>query len=171
MTIKSKITEFVTSPSIVFGTLFCVLMFLTFQKPLWLSSNAFLEDFIGSQLLSLLALVLTVTLASIANIHLTLTRIVADYPDSDKKEAVKGVADIAREEVNSSARGLFYSFFIAVGLLILDGHFIKETHQQGHVQSFVYSVCIMILVFNIWVLYDVYQSVISLSSNNKKTVV
>jgi len=134
-----KMLKIVKNPIFVFGSLFLVTMLISFFSPLTISSNGFLDDFIGSQLLSLLSVILTVTLASVANIHLTLSKKTNEITDHKKKAAAKKAAGEARVEINSNALGLFVTFLFALVLLIIDGHFI---------------------------LYDIYQSMFRLSGDD-----
>lgn len=143
--------------AISLGLLSLFVLSVSLFEPKLLADNSFLDDFIGSQILSLLAIILTITLASVANIHLALNRIIESKFKDDFLLGYKG-AEPVRKEINSNAWMLFWSFLICILLLLINGQFGKITY----VQSFVYGICLIILVLNVCVLYEIYKSVYAL---------
>ena len=72
--------------------LFCSVS--TVVKPEFLANNVFLVEFVNQELLALLAVILAITFASVANIHLALNRIVLQKQLAHLKLAEKGHAHI-----------------------------------------------------------------------------
>ncbi|PYF04492.1 hypothetical protein BJ122_103146 [Rhodopseudomonas faecalis] len=124
----------------------------TFAEPEFFAKNAFLGSFITFELLNILAVILTVTLASIANIHLSLNRIVR----AAFKDRAKGTeaANRVRSEINQNGWLLFWLFIAACGLLFLKGAYEAPT---VFVLSFVHSFGLIVLLTNLLVLCDTYQ--------------
>ena len=83
-------------------------------QPSWLSDagNPLVRDFFGSQMLSVLGVIVTITLASAANLHLELNRL-EDASDSDESFPE------ARSATKSYAYLLIGLFAAAVALVIL----------------------------------------------------
>ena len=85
-------------------------------EPQWLSNNAFLNGFVSHEILALKAVILTVTLASVANIHLALNRIVVSRFGSQASltEAAKSV----KKEINDNAWYIFWGFIATIFALV-----------------------------------------------------
>ncbi|WAB77215.1 hypothetical protein [Rhodopseudomonas palustris] len=124
----------------------------TFSTPEFFAKNTFLSSFITFELLNILAVILTVTLASIANIHLSLNKIVRAV----FKDRAKGTeaANRVRREINQNGWLLFWLFIAACGLLFFKGAY--ET-PPVFVLSFVHSFGLVLLLTNMLVLCDIYQ--------------
>lgn len=130
---------------------------LTITAPAVLARNAFLNGFVTHEILALLAVVLTITLASVANIHLTITRIIkSKFADEDKGRLA---AAPARSEINSNAWALFWAFLTCVVVLVLKGAYPTEPYLV----SLMNGSALLILFFNLLVLYDIYQTVFDLA--------
>ena len=128
-----------------------VLASLVICKPEWLSDNTFLKGFITFEILSLLAVILTVTLASVANIHLAINRIIARHLAGNTAQI--RVAEEIKTEIKSNAWTIFYSFFFAVGILFVKG--LNEPDQL------IVSVCnasmLWLLLLNLMCILDIYR--------------
>lgn len=120
-------------------------------RPEWLHANAFLKNFISHELVSLLAVVLTVTLASVANIHLAINRIVARYLSHNAEQ--KAVAEAIKSEIKGNAWVIFYSFIAAIVIL-----FIKGLNESD---LLVVAICnaamLWILLLNLLCILDIYR--------------
>lgn len=120
-------------------------------KPLWLSDNTFLKGFISFEILSLLAVILTVTLASVANIHLAINRIIAKHLSGDNEQV--RVASEIKSEIKSNAWTIFFSFFFAVIILFVKG--------LNEADAFIVSACnaamLWILFLNLMCILDIYR--------------
>lgn len=124
----------------------------SFCDPSFFGKNTFLASFITFELLNILAVILTVTLASIANIHLSLNRIVR----TAFKDRAKGAAaaNRVRSEINQNGWLLFWLFIFACALVFFKGAFETPT---VFVLSFVNSIGLVVLLTNLLVLCDIYQ--------------
>jgi hypothetical protein len=124
----------------------------TFCAPEFFGKNRFLDGFITYELLGILAIIMTVTLASIANIHLALNRIIR----TAFKDKVKGAAhaNVVRREINQNGWALVVLFVVACVLLFVKGW---PPSENIYVLSFVHSMGIVLLFTNILILCDIYQ--------------
>ena len=122
-------------------------------EPQWLSSNAFLNSFVSHEILALKAVILTVTLASVANIHLALNRIVVNRFGSQASltEAAKSV----KKEINDDAWYIFWGFIVTIVALVGKGAF------DGNVQVVAAShgVALWVLLLYLVCMYDIYKIV------------
>lgn len=128
-----------------------VLASIVVCKPEWMSDNTFLKGFITFEILSLLAVILTVTLASVANIHLAINRIIAKHLSGNFAQ-VK-VAEEIKAEIKSNAWTIFYSFFFAVAILFIKG--------LSEADTLIVSTCnasmLWILFLNLMCILDIYR--------------
>jgi hypothetical protein len=133
----------------------------TLCRPDFLASNSFLEKFVGSELLSLLAVILAITFASVANIHLALNQIVARvYAKNIEHGQV--VARGIRGEINSNAWLLFYAFLICTAALFVKALFT----DNAYVHSATNGVALGTLLINILVFHDIYCTVFELAASD-----
>lgn len=102
---------------IIFGvlTIFVAISLATISivTPNILSENGFLVNFINHEILNILAVIVTVTLVSITQVHLEFGRIERRY----KENVFAG----ARRELNQTTWALGSSFVLALIALILKG--------------------------------------------------
>jgi hypothetical protein len=94
---------------------FIIISFLLFVatatvcNPEFLAKNSFLESFVTHEILGILAVIMTVTFASVANIHFYITRIVGKAYGADLNKGQRK-ADAPRSELNTNAWLLFWCF-------------------------------------------------------------
>lgn len=105
----------------------------------------FLKDFVGAQMLSFLGVVVTITLASAANLHFEL----------NKLEAEKGVRGFvkSRQSIRQSANWLIGLLVLAVVLLVVKPSF----GATDMAQSIANGLALVIVLFNVLVLIDLTQ--------------
>jgi hypothetical protein len=84
-------------------------------NPAVISNNKFLADFIEDQILNILAVIMTISIASIATIHIWFNELEAKY---DKK-----VFGPARHQVNQSAFFFIACFVVEIIVLIVRAWF------------------------------------------------
>lgn len=125
-------------------------------EPAWLATNMFLDALMSHELLALLVVILTITFASVANIHLAISRMVQQAPDP---AAANASADGARREINSNAWTIFLAFIAAVIVLLVKGW----AQGNQHVVAFAHAVGLAILLLNVLVLHDIYRSIFGLA--------
>ncbi|PWE52292.1 hypothetical protein DEM27_31625 [Metarhizobium album] len=129
----------------------------TCVNPELLAKNTFLQGLVTHELLSILVVLLTITMASVANIHLALGRL----KNNLKASGVDLTANIirARGELSRNAWSMFASFCVLLVVLFVKG---------GVVSAIWISAChaaaIIIVTFNLLVLYDIYISIFMLTS-------
>ncbi|WP_312419767.1 hypothetical protein [Shinella sp.] len=134
----------------------CVVI-ATSVRPELLASNTFLQGIVSHEIVSILIVLLTITLASVANIHLALGRLKATL-------AAKGI-DItpnivrARSELSRNAWGMFSSFCLLLVVLVVRGAVISVFWISA-----CHAAVIVIVTFNLLVLYDIYASIFMLTS-------
>jgi hypothetical protein len=88
--------------------------------PSLMANNKFLQAFVTHEILSLLAVVMTITFASVANIHLTIDRTQASILDPKKRKRLQDeVAQPLKNETRSSAWLLFWALALCVALSLI----------------------------------------------------
>ncbi|PTW44705.1 hypothetical protein C8J25_109135 [Sphingomonas faeni] len=131
---------------------------LSISRPAVFAKNRFLQAFMGPDMVSVLIVMLTITFASVANIHLSITRMVALAPD--RAEAA-GAAGRARAQLNTNAWTIFWAFAVSLLSLIVNGEYPKDEL----VQSTTTGVCLVVLILNGLVMHDIYRSIFLLVAN------
>lgn len=143
-----------------YGIFFCsatVVFAIVVCRPSWLVDNKFIDEFVGPELLSLLVVILTITFASVANIHLSLHR----FTVSASKERRESIRDI-RTEINYNAWLIFSAFVICVISL-----FVKGTVGDNLVgEAVTNGVCLLVLLLNVLVMHDLYHAIFALVSTD-----
>jgi len=116
---------------------------LSVSSPWVLSDkNSFLKDFVGGDLLNVLGVILAITLASSANLHLAFNSI--------ENEVKKTFLVRTRAAVKKSAFSLIILFVIAVVAVV-----VKPLLPQSEISmSIVNGICLLVVLFNILVLTD-----------------
>lgn len=130
---------------------------LTMINPKILAENTFLNEIASHEIVSILVVLLTVTMASIANIHLTLSRLNSEL--RARGVSVDGEIQSARKELTSNAWSLFGLFCVLLVLLLIKGGV-----SSLFWLSIVHGGVIVIVVVNLVILYDLYTSVYELTS-------
>lgn len=128
----------------------------TVCMPNLFGENAFLQGFVTHEILALMAVILTVTLASVANIHLSLNRIVITK-FSTRKEMVEAAQSV-KKELSDNAWYIFWGFAAVIILLIAKG-----ISKNLFLQSAVNAACIWVLLVYILCMYDIYRVVFGLT--------
>lgn len=136
-------------------------------QPHIFANNTFLIGFINHEVLALLAVILTVTLASVANIHLTMNRLISSrfYNNPVMISAGKEV----KKELRENCWILFWGFFAAVVILVIKGS-APETDVS---HSILNTLVLWILVLYILCMYDVYQvvfGIVNLDDGSNKEI-
>lgn len=125
---------------------------LSIYSPLFLVDSAFVHDFLGSDLLGILALFMTVNAASAANIHLAFNR----------AEEALGKSNLfrnARRDIQQSTFVLFGLFVLAVLLM-----FLRHDVDNLRALAALNSALLLILLANVLVLYDITSAIFRLPS-------
>jgi hypothetical protein len=122
-------------------------------RPLWLSANTFLDTFISHEIIAALIVILTITFASVANMHLSINRIERGVSAERRADIVK-----IRSSINSEAWLLFWMFLLGVAALVLKGAAGDDIHLKAAAHAIV---CIVLLV-NMLVLHTIYRAIFNL---------
>lgn len=142
---------------LIFGV--AVVLTLSAFCPKILAENKFLVGFVTYEIMSFLIVIVTVTFASVANIHLSISKTQAGVSDEAvRKRLEEQFARPLRDDTRSSAWLLFWSMVICAIALLIKGQFPTEQH----VVSAVHGVAILVLITNAVVLYDIYETVFAL---------
>lgn len=118
-----------------------------------LANNDFLKGFVNHEVLALMAVILTVTLASVANIHLALNRIVSKRFNGD--EDLKHAALDVKKQLTDNAWYIFWGFCLSVVALLVKGHYPGVSEVVAAVHGFV----LWLLALFILCMYDIYKVV------------
>jgi hypothetical protein len=133
---------------------------LAVSRPDVLADNRFLNDFMGPDLIAVLVVVLTITFASVANVHLSISRLIARAPD---RAAAENAADGARGEINSNAWAIFWALMVALIALFLNGEF----PDDKLVDALTSAVCMTVVLLNGLVMHDIYRSIFMLVASER----
>lgn len=135
--------------AIVFGLVGCGLSIAAAMCcPKVLSDNTFLVGFINHEILNIMAVIMTITIATIATIHVW-------FNDIERDNGVK-VFGSARREINQSAFFLIALFSFELALLIIRSLFDGAATEKNHAALAIFNgVSIVILVFSVLVLIDI----------------
>lgn len=129
--------------------------------PCVLATNKFLDAFVSHEIMAFLIVILTITFASVANIHLTVGRMQGAIRDENARDSLEQqFARPLKDDTRSSAYLLFWVFCIMALLLVFKGQF----SENAYAKSFVHSAGILAVTLNAVVLYDIYQTVFALVS-------
>lgn len=134
---------------------------LTIYDPSILGNNKFLCQFVTHEIMSFLIVILTITLASVANIHLSMTEALQRGLE-DKSKRAKIEAEVGsgfRAEINSSAWLLFWAFVVCAISLLIKGAF----SENLYVLSLVHGLAVTVVIVNLLVLYDIYQTIYAMA--------
>lgn len=138
-----KICLLIALGTVISATVICM--------PHWLSDNDFLKGFVNHEVLALMAVILTVTLASVANIHMALNRIVIRRFNSDKH--LKKAASDVKREITDNAWYIFWGFVITIFVLLVKG---LNTDNQLIV-AISNGIVVWTLFLFILCMYDIYK--------------
>lgn len=129
---------------------------VTVWAPNILADNTFLQNYVTHEILSLLSVTMTITFASVANIHLAITKSLQSFVEDPLKRAriEKTHGQPMRREINSSAWLLFWAFLAIFSAVIIKG----EWPDNKHVLSAVHGAGIVTTIINMLVIRDIYRT-------------
>lgn len=134
--------------------------------PKILAENEFLKGFVTYEIMSFLIVIVTVTFASVANIHLSISRTQAAIKDATtRKKIEEDFAKPLKDETRSSAWLLFAGLIVCTVDLLVKGQFPKAEF----VASLANGVAVLVLITNAVVLYDIYSTVFALVGMDKSS--
>lgn len=119
-------------------------------QPHWISDdNSFLKEFIGQDLLSVLGIIVTITLASTANLHLQFNRLEDTFGEAFKE---------ARNATKAYAYLLIGLFFLSLVLVVLKPVLAQDKHWEAAFNGS----GIIIVALNILSLMDIIGAVFAI---------
>lgn len=116
-----------------------------------LASNAFLQGFITHEILGMMAVIMTISIASIATIHIWFNEL-----EDKHQERVFGKS---RREINQSAFIMIWLFVAQLGLLVVRSEFLKNERAI----SFFNGLSLLLLLATVLTLLDVMGTVKALT--------
>lgn len=123
------------------------LISVVLENPGWLSdANSFLKDFVGSNLLNVLGVILAITLASAAQLHL-------EFNKAEERHGRRGL-NRSREGVRGATYSLIVLFTISVVVLVYKP--VLGTTERW--QAAINSIELYILFMNVMLLVDLTQT-------------
>lgn len=133
-----------------------ILGFVTALRPDWLGdeSNGFLAGFVNHELLAFLGVVVTITLASAANLHLELNKL---------EDAVGRKFPLTRRSIRLSSYSLIV--LLAIGFAIVATKPLVSENQT--LAAAWNSAAIVLIVFNIFVLVDLTRAILAVPSETE----
>jgi hypothetical protein len=120
----------------IFSIFVIGLLTLAFSNPEYLddANNKFLSGFVNHEMLGFIGIVVTISLASAANIHIELNRI-------EEKIAAR-IFNEARGKIRGSVRALIVLLFASLILVTIKPIVANGSQSQAVVNSFALIVCI-----------------------------
>ncbi|WP_140418387.1 hypothetical protein [Sphingomonas mucosissima] len=136
---------------------------VTAFRPDILATNKFLEGYVTHEVLALLAVTMTITFASVANVHLSITRSLQSAVDDPEERGriEREHASPLRREINSSAWLLFWTFISVFIIVLLKGHF----SASQYFLSFAHGAGVVATVINLLVIRDIYRMTFYMASD------
>lgn len=136
---------------------------LTAFFPAILANNEFLRNYVTHEILSLLSVTMTITFASVANIHLAITKSLRSSIKDQKARAriEKSHGVPMRREINSSAWLLFWAFLAIFVAVLVKGEWPKNIY----VLSTVHGMGIVATIINMLVIRDIYRMTFLLAAD------
>ena len=125
---------------------FAVVLICAIYNPAYLSDkNTFMHHFVNHELLALLGIIMTITLASAASLHLEFNKI-------EEKFQKRGLTS-TRRAVMQGAYGLIFGFLLAVVIVVFKP---LLPHSEG-AEAVANGLALIILLFNVLILLDLTQ--------------
>jgi hypothetical protein len=144
----------IAAGAVIISTIIC--------RPLLLAHNVFLGEFVSHEALALLAVVLTVTLASVANIHLAINRMVSEKFKNEPN--LVALASEIKAELRQNCWFIFGAFAACFFLLIWKGALSSDVTTL----AIVHGAVLWIFLLYICVMYDVYRVVFGFVTLDEK---
>lgn len=119
-------------------------------QPSWLNDdNDFLKGFVNHEFLNILGVILAITLASTAQIHLWFNRI--------EERNGRRILNASRKELASSAYWLISLFLFGIILVVV------KPHMSGpHITALMNGAAIWILLFDAIIMWDITATIFNL---------
>ena len=137
---------------LLFSTI-AVLGAMVVCQPGWLANNWFINQFVSSEIVAVLIVILTITFASVANIHLSLNRISQRHGKSFADRLAR-----IRRKINGDAWLIFWAFVVCLAALLIKG----GAGENVYLLAVAHAVALVVLLINVLVLHTIYRSIFAL---------
>lgn len=143
------------TPKIVLGVLLAAITALSICKPYWIIENKSIQDYSGHISATLISVILSITLASVANINFSINRIFIAYKEygSECHEQAKQTADSLKREMRENSWIIFSCLLVAIAASLMPG----VDALAPEVVAFIYGVSIWVLALSLACTYDIYR--------------
>lgn len=143
----------------MFSTFTLFLIICTGYDPFFFQKNIFLDRLASIEFLPISSVIMTVTLASAANIHLALSRFLRKMHQMgvDLNDEIGS----AKQELNGNISSMFIAFVFSIFAILLKGSLSSDYVYGG---AFLNSFVFLMFVLFILIIYDVYTSIYELVS-------
>lgn len=121
-------------------------------------NNAFLKGFVNHELLGFLGVVVTITLASAANLHIELNKL--------EEAAQRTGFTKTRTAIKRSAAALISMLLLAVVVVVAKPLVAPDPLANAMAASFFNGAALLIVLFNVLILIDLTQSAFQLGPKN-----
>lgn len=115
--------------------------------------NAFLAGFVNQELLSLLGVIVTITLASAGNLHLELNKL---------QDLTTRPFERTRRAIKLSTYSLIVIFALAGALVVVKPMFVGDVHATAACNS----IAIVLVVFSLFVMADLTRTVLAIPASS-----
>jgi len=115
--------------------------------------NAFLAGFVNQELLSLLGVIVTITLASAGNLHLELNKL---------QDRTAKPFERTRRAIKLSTYSLILIFALAGALVVVKPMFADDVHATAACNS----IAIVLVVFSLFVMADLTRTVLAIPASS-----
>lgn len=132
-------------------------------KSHWLSGNNFLEQFVDYQVLALMSVILTVTLASVANINSSINRMVIKHFKGE--EELKTSANKVKREIKDNTLYIFGGFILTIIVLLVKG----LNKGDDMIVAVSNGIIVWVLILFIACMYDIYSVVFEIDTLEMET--
>ena len=133
-----------------------ILIVVVIAEPEWLcDKKPFLKEFMGKDILPVLGVILTITLASAAQLHLEFNKIEERYG------AV--MLNKSRSKVHQAAFAMIYTFLIAAVLLVVKPIIVDSFSERS--QAAINAVGLFLLWINVVILIELTQAAFSIPAH------
>ena len=139
--------------SLIIGMVFMLSTIVLVQPSLVSDKNLFLKDFIGSNLLNVLGVILAITLASSAQLHLELNKAEERHGRAGFKKS--------RSSIRGANVGLIIMFVLAVSALVIK----SAASDSDRAQAAFNAVELFLLFMNVLFLAELTQAAFSIKAH------
>lgn len=136
------------SPYIILAVFLLCGFSISICKPAFFSENAFLDQFVNHEFINLMAVIVTVSLVSVVQLHMEYTRIERKF----KQRAFEK----SRRTVNANGVILIALFVFSFIISFIKG--MPEVEGNLQIQSMVHVVALAAILECVWIMYELIRT-------------